>query len=205
MFSDAGFKLNTDSGRIHTDGAPSTQPSGTDGMPGGFDASTNPTGGVKEIDSWCPKYAHAKQKALERADITELLKANTSGKFSLDQMLNSPIVDADGLITTLLLPRDGFHEMCWFTIRALKNPSHRRTNTFVENEDYIDRRFGIKVFTNTSSDRNEIILDYVDLTNKHIVSNTDSSFAKTVDEDRIAITNTEHLALGYANGTFKNQ
>ena len=95
--------------------------------------------------------------------------------------------------------------MCWFTIRALKNPSHRRTNTFVENEDYIDRRFGIKVFTNTSSDRNEIILDYIDITNKHIVSNTDSSFVKTVDEDRIAITNTEHLALGYANGTFKNQ
>ena len=205
MFSDAGFKLNTESGRIYTDGAPSTQPAGNDGMPGGFDASTNPTGGVKEIDSWCPKYAHAKQKALERADITELLKANTSGKFSLDQMLNSPIVDDDGNVTTLLLPKDGFHEMCWFTIRAFKNPSHRRTNTFVENEDYIDRRFGIKVFTNNTSDRNEIILDYIDITNKHIVSNTDSSFVKTVDEDRIAITNTEHLALGYANGTFKNQ
>ncbi len=204
MFSDAGFKLNTESGRIYTDGAPSTQPSGTDGMPGGFDASTNPTGGVKEIDSWCPKYAHAKQKALERADITELLKANTTGKFALDQLINSPIVDADGLVTTLLLPKDGFHETCWFTIRAFKNPSHRRTSTFVENEDYIDRRFGIKVYSNSSSDRNEVILDYVDITNKYVVANTDSSFVKTVGEDRVAITNQEHLALGYANGTFKN-
>jgi len=205
MLDDAGFKLDTGSGRIYTNNAPSTQPSGTDGMPGGFDASTNPTGGVKEIDSWCPKYAHAKQKALERADITELLKANTTGKFSLDQLINSPIVDAAGLVTTLLLPRDGLHETCWFTIRAFKNPSHRRTNTYVENEDYIDRRFGINVYSNSNSDRNEIILDYIDITNKVGVANTDSSFSKTVDEESVAITNTEHLALGYANGTFKNQ
>ena len=202
MFDDAGFVLDTASGRVHTNGAPSTQPSGTDGMPGGFDPSTNPTGGVKEIDSWCPKYVHAKQKALERADISEQLKANTSGKFALDQMINSPIVDDDGNVTTLLVPRDGFHEMCWFTIRALKNPSHRRTSTFVENEDYIDRRFGIKVYSNSSSDRNEVILDYVDITNKDNVANTDTAF---VNKDRVAITNREHLALGYANGTFKNQ
>ena len=202
MFSDAGFILNTESGRVYTEGAPSTQPSGTDGMPGGFDASTNPEGGVKEIDKWCPRYMHAKQKALERADITELLKANTSGKFSLDQMINSPIVDDNGDVTTLLVPRDGFHEVCWFTLRAYKNPSHRRTSTFVENEDYIDRRFGIRVFTNTSSDRNEILLDYIDITNKDVVANTDTAF---VDEDRVAITNKKHLALGYANGTFTNQ
>ena len=204
MFQDAGFKLNSGTGRIYTEGAPSTQPSGTDGMPGGFDPTTNPNGGVKEIDSWCPKYAHGKQKALERADVSEMLKANTSGKFSLDQMLDAPIVDADGLVTTLLLPRDGFHELCWFTLRAYKNPSHRRHNTFVENEDFIDRRFGIKVYNNVSSDRNEILLDYVDISNKIEVSNTDTSFTKTVGDDQIAITNTEHLALGYANGTFKN-
>ena len=135
-------------------------------------------------------------------DISEQLKANTSGKFALDQMINSPIVDDDGNVTTLLVPRDGFHEMCWFTIRAFKNPSHRRTNTFVENEDYIDRRFGIKVYSNSSSDRNEVILDYVDITNKDNVANTDTAF---VNKDRVAITNREHLALGYANGTFKNQ
>ena len=205
MFNDAGFILDGNSGRIYTEGAPSTQPSGTDGTPDGFDPTTNPNGGVKEIDSWCPRYIHAKQKALERSDPSEMLKANTSGKFSLDQMINSPIVDADGLITTLLLPRDGFHEICWFTLRASKNTNHRRTpNTFVEGEDFIDRRFGIKVFTNTNSDRNEIILDYVDISNKDVVSNTDNSFTKTVGDDRVAITNTEHLALGYANGTFKN-
>ena len=202
MFSDAGFILNTESGRVYTEGAPSTQPSGTDGMPGGFDANSNPNGGVREIDRWCPKYAHAKQKALERADITELLKANTSGKFSLDQMAEAPIVDDNGDVTTLLVPRDGLHEVCWFTIRALKDPNHRRTSTFVENEDYIDRRFGIRVFTNTSSDRNEILLDYIDITNKDVVANTDTAF---VDEDRVAITNKKHLALGYANGTFTNQ
>jgi hypothetical protein len=205
MFHDAGFILDTNTGRIYTEGAPSTQPSGTDGMPGGFDPTTNPNGGVKEIDSWCPRYVHAKQKALDRADPSEQLKANTSGKFSLDQMINSPIVDADGLITTLLLPRHGFHEICWFTIRASKNPAHRRTpNTFVEGEDFIDRKFGIKVFTNTNSDRNEILLDYIDISNKDVVSNTDTSFTKTVGDDRVAITNKEHLTLGYANGTFKN-
>ena len=45
MFHDAGFKLNTTSGRVFTEGAPSTQPSGTDGMPGGFDPNNNPDGG----------------------------------------------------------------------------------------------------------------------------------------------------------------
>ena len=144
---------------------------------------------------------HAKAKALERNDVTELLKANTSGQHQLDQMLNSPMVDASENLTTLMTPREQKEETCWFNLRASKNPSHRRTNTFVENEDYIDRQFGIKVYTNMMSDRNEIILDYVDQSNKDEVANTDTAFVA----DGVSITNQQHLDNGYANGNFTNQ
>ena len=201
MFTDAGFKLNTTSGRVFTEGAPSSQPSGTDGMPGGFDPNTNPDGGVKEIDSWCPRYMHAKVKAIERNDVQELLKANTSGQHDIDQLLESPMVDENSNITTFLTPRERFQETCWFTMRAQKKKEHRRTNTFVENEDWIDRQFGINVYTNPSSDRNEIILDYVDGSNRTSVSNTDTAFV--IDGE--PVTNEQHLNTGYANGTFTNQ
>ena len=201
MFTDAGFKLNTTSGRVFTEGAPSSQPSGTDGMPGGFDPNTNPDGGVKEIDSWCPRYMHAKAKAIERNDVQELLKANTSGQHDIDQLLESPMVDENSNITTFLTPRERFQETCWFTMRAQKKKEHRRTNTFVENEDWIDRQFGINVYTNPSSDRNEIILDYVDGSNRTSVSNTDTAFV--IDGE--PVTNEQHLNTGYANGTFTNQ
>ena len=201
MFTDAGFKLNTTSGRVFTEGAPSSQPSGTDGMPGGFDPNTNPDGGVKEIDSWCPRYIHAKAKAIERNDVQELLKANTSGQHDIDQLLESPMVDENSNITTFLTPRERFQETCWFTLRAQKKKEHRRTNTFVENEDWIDRQFGINVYTNPSSDRNEIILDYIDGDNRTSVSNTDTAFVS----DGQPISNEEHLNKGYANGTFTNQ
>lgn len=201
LFTAAGFKLNSDTGRVFTEGAPSTQPSGTDGMPGGFDPNNNPNGGVREIDSWLPRSIHAKAKALERNDVTELLKANTSGQHQLDQLLNSPMVDADDNLTTLILPREQKEETCWFTMRAYKNPSHRRSSTFDEGEDVITRQFGIKVYTNSTSDRNEIILDYVDQSNKNVVANTDTAFVA----DGVPITNQQHLDNGYANGTFKNQ
>ena len=203
MFHDAGFKLNSSSGRVFTEGAPDTQPSGTDGMPGGFDPNNNPAGGVKEIDSWCPRFMHAKAKALERNDVTELLKANTSGKFELDQLLASPIVDESENITTFLTPREKFQETCWFTMRAFKKPSHRipGQNSFVEGEDVIQRQFGINVFNNTFSDRNEITLDFVDQTNKTVVANTDTAF--TIDGE--SVTNKAFLNNGYANGNFKNQ
>lgn len=201
LFREAGFKLNRDTGRVFTEGSPSTQPSGTDGMPGGFDPNTNPDGGVKEIDKWLPRSMHAKAKALERNDPTELLKANTSGQHQLDQMLNSPMVDTSDNLTTLLLPREQKEETCWFTMRAFKNPSHRRNNTFIEGEDVVTRQFGIKVYSNSSSDRNEIILDYIDQSNISEVANTDTSFVA----DGVAISNQQHLDNGYANGTFKNQ
>jgi hypothetical protein len=203
MFHDAGFKLNSSSGRVFTEGAPDTQPSGTDGTPGGFDPNNNPDGGVKEIDSWCPRFMHAKAKALERNDVTELLKANTSGKFELDQLLASPIVDENENITTFLTPREKFQETCWFTMRAFKKPSHRRPgqNSFVEGEDVIERQFGINVFNNTFSDRNEITLDFIDQTNKIVVANTDTAF--TIDGE--PVTNQAFLNDGYANGNFKNQ
>jgi len=144
---------------------------------------------------------HAKAKALERNDVQELLKANTSGQHDIDQLLESPMVDENSNITTFLTPRERFHETCWFNIRALKRRDHRRTNTFVENEDWIDRQFGINVYTNPSSDRNEIILDYIDQTNKTEVANTDTAFV--IDGE--PVTNEQHLNAGYANGNFTNQ
>ena len=170
-------------------------------MPGGFDPNNNPNGGVKEIDSWLPRAMHAKAKAIERNDVTELLKANTSGQHQLDQMLNSPMVDASENLTTLMTPREQKEETCWFTLRASKNPNHRRVITNIENEDFIDRQFGIKVYTNMMSDRNEIILDYIDPSNTPEVANTDTAFTAS----GVAITNQQHLDNGYANGSFKNQ
>ena len=111
------------------------------------------------------------------------------------------MVDVDENLTTLITPREQKEETCWFTMRAFKNPGHRRTSTFVDGEDVITRQFGIKVYTNTLSDRNEIILDYIDQSNKDQVANTDTAFVA----NGVSITNQQHLDNGYANGTFKNQ
>ena len=187
MFTDAGLILNSDTGVITASGE--------------YNAATNIDGGMKEIDNWCPRYVHAKTKALERNDVSELMKANTSGQHAIDQMLNSPMVDSSDNITTFLPIHETFHETIHFTMRAKKNPDHRRTSTFIENQDWIKRDFYIDVFNNIMSDRNEIILDYVDITNKTIVANTDTAF---IDSDGNTQTNTEHLANGYSNGVFTN-
>ena len=105
--------IDEDSGRVYTEGAPTTQPSGTDGMPGGYHPVSNPYGGMKEIDHWCPRYMHAKAKAIDRDDPTELFKANTSGQDAIDQSMASPMVDDDDDITSFLLPKDTFHETVW--------------------------------------------------------------------------------------------
>ncbi len=187
MFTDAGLILNSDTGVITASGE--------------YNAATNIDGGMKEIDHWCPRYVHAKTKALERNDPLEFFKANTSGQHALDQWLNSPMVDSSDNITTFLPIHETFHETIHFTMRAKKNPDHRRTSTFIENQDWIKRDFYIDVFNNIMSDRNEIILDYVDITNKTIVANTDTAF---IDSDGNTQTNTEHLANGYSNGVFTN-
>ena len=187
MFTAAGLTLNSGTGVITT-GAE-------------YNAATNIDGGMKEIDHWCPRYMHAKTKALERNDPAELFKANTSGQHALDQMLNSPMVDSSNNITTFLPIHQTFHETIHFTMRAQKKQAHRRTNTFVEDQDWIKRDFYIDVYNNSLSDRNEIVLDYVDITNKTIIANTDLAF---VDLDGNMQTNTEHLANGYSNGVFTN-
>ena len=106
MFTDAGLTLNSDTGVITASGE--------------YNAATNIDGGMKEIDNWCPRYVHAKTKALERNDVSELMKANTSGQHAIDQMLNSPMVDSSNNITTFLSTRETFHETIHFTLRAQK-------------------------------------------------------------------------------------
>ena len=86
-------------------------------------------------------------------------------------------------------------------MRAQKKQAHRRNNSFIEDQDWIRRDFYINVYNNSLSDRNEIILDYVDITNKTIIANTDIAFS---DSDGNLQTNTEHLANGYSNGVFTN-
>ena len=51
------------------------------------------------------------------------------------------------------------------------------------------------------SDRNEIILDYIDPSNTSEVANTDTAFVA----NGVSITNQQHLDNGYANGSFTNQ
>ena len=48
---------------------------------------------------------------------------------------------------------------------------------------------------------NEIILDYIDQSNKILVANTDTAFV--IDGE--PVTNQQHLNAGYANGNFTNQ
>jgi hypothetical protein len=187
MFTDAKLTLNSVTGSVSTGGE--------------YNAATNIDGGMKEIDHWCPRNMHAKIKALERNNPAELFKANTSGQHALDQMLASPMVDGNDNITTFLPLHETFHESIHFTMRAQKKPAHRRTSTFIEDQDWIKRDFYINVFNNSLSDRNEIILDYVDITNKTIIANTDLAFT---DLDGNLQTNTEHLANGYSNGVFTN-
>ena len=86
-------------------------------------------------------------------------------------------------------------------MRVQKKQAHRRTSTWDEGQDWIKREFYISVFHNSLSDRNEIILDYVDITNKTIIANTDLAFS---DLDGNLQTNPEHLANGYSNGVFTN-
>jgi len=187
MFTDAKLTLNSGTGSVSTGGE--------------YNAATNLDGGMKEIDHWCPRNMHAKIKALERNDPAELFKANTSGQHALDQMLASPMVDSSDNITTFLPLHETFHESIHFTMRAQKKPAHRRNDSFIEDQDWIRRDYYIKVFNNSLSDRNEIILDYVDITNKTIIANTDLAFS---DLDGNLQTNTEHLANGYSNGVFTN-
>ena len=71
------------------------------------------------------------------------------------------MVDENNDITTYLTPRERFHETCWFNIELKIQVTEDQTS-FVENQDWIIRQFGINVYSNPSSDRNEIILDYVD-------------------------------------------
>ena len=102
------------------------------------------------------------------------MNANTSGQVDLDQTLTSPMVDDSDELTTFLHPRR-LHETCWFTMRRKRIP-HRLRPSQTENEDFIDRQFGIVVYSNVTSDRNEIVLDYIDQTNTIEISNTDTHF-----------------------------
>ena len=89
MFNDAGFKLNTTSGRVFTEGAPpDTQPSGTDGMPGGFDPNNNPDGGARRLIVGVQDICMPKQRQLKEMMLRNFL-ANTSGQLDIDQLLRN--------------------------------------------------------------------------------------------------------------------
>ena len=201
MFTDAKLNLNVDTGRIYTTGAPSTQQTDSSG---GFNGVE---GGMAPIDSWCPHYMHGRATAQERNDLAEVLKANTSAFDASTQMLNSPLTDSSGDLTTYMHPREGFHQTIHFTLQAYKNNEHTSTRAVgshtADSNDYVNRDFHINVHHNMKAAKNDFIVTYpTDTDNNFEVANTDTAM-KDVEED-IFQSNNDWLANSYSNGTFSN-
>ena len=205
MFTDAGLNLNTDTGRVYTTNAPSSQP--TD-QSGGYNGVS---GGMAPIDAWCPHYMHGRTAAQVREDLTEVLKANTSGYDASVQLANSPMVDSNDNLTTFLHPRHGFHQTIHFTLQAYKNTAHTSTrsgqspggHTWTA-QDYVSRNFYINVYQNMKSVRNDFagIVYPVDTDNNYEVANTDT--AQKNNEANTFISNYDNVVQNYANGSFDN-
>ena len=198
MFTDA--KLNiADSGRVYTTGAPSIQPTSSSG---GFDGVN---GGMAPIDDWCPHYMHGRVKAQERNDPAEVLKSNTSAFDASQQMLNSPLIDGDGNLSTYMHPRHGFHQTIHFSLQAYKNTHHTtsgRSHT-ADSNDYVTRDFHINVHQNMKAAKNDFIVTYpVDSDNNFEVANTETAM-KDLEANTFQ-SNYDWLANSYSNGTFSN-
>ena len=159
------------------------------------------------IDSWCPHYMHGRATAQERNDLAEVLKANTSAFDASTQMLNSPLTDSSGDLTTYMHPREGFHQTIHFTLQAYKNNEHTSTRAVgshtADSNDYVNRDFHINVHHNMKAAKNDFIVTYpTDTDNNFEVANTDTAM-KDVEED-IFQSNNDWLANSYSNGTFSN-
>ena len=201
MFTDAKLNVDHNTGRVYTTGAPSTQQTDSSG---GFNGVE---GGMAPIDSWCPHYMHGRAKAQESNDLAEVLKANTSAFDASTQMLNSPLTDSSGDLTTYMHPREGFHQTIHFTLQAYKNNEHTSTRAVgshtADSNDYVNRDFHINVHHNMKAAKNDFIVTYpTDTDNNFEVANTDTAM-KDVEED-IFQSNNDWLANSYSNGTFSN-
>ena len=201
MFTDAKLNVDHNTGRVYTTGAPSTQQTDSSG---GFNGVE---GGMAPIDSWCPHYMHGRATAQERNDLAEVLKANTSAFDASTQMLNSPLTDSSGDLTTYMHPREGFHQTIHFTLQAYKNNEHTSTRAVgshtADSNDYVNRDFHINVHHNMKAAKNDFIVTYpTDTDNNFEVANTDTAM-KDVEED-IFQSNNDWLANSYSNGTFSN-
>ena len=201
MFTDAKLNVDHNTGRVYTTGAPSTQQTDSSG---GFNGVE---GGMAPIDSWCPHYMHGRAKAQERNDLAEVLKANTSAYDASTQLLNSPLTDSAGDLTTYMHPREGFHQTIHFTLQAYKNTAHkviRSVGAHVDDSnDYVNRDFHINVHHNMKAAKNDFIVTYpTDSNNNFEVANTDTAM-KDVEEG-IFQSNNDWLANSYSNGTFTN-
>ena len=159
------------------------------------------------IDSWCPHYMHGRATAQERNDLAEVLKANTSAFDASTQMLNSPLTDSSGDLTTYMHPREGFHQTIHFTLQAYKNNEHTSTRAVgshtADSNDYVNRDFHINVHHNMKAAKNDFIVTYpVDSDNNFEIANTETAM-KDLEANTFQ-SNNDWLVDSYSNGTFSN-
>ena len=157
--------------------------------------------GMKSLDSFMPRFNHAQNKAIEAANTSQVIKANTANFHNIYQQMAAEVVDIDENITTFRAPHEHLHDEIRFTMRAVKNDRHRLSGHVFDSKDYIDRDFYISSYANMMSARNDYYTIYSDPANDLEIGNTQSAFS---DADQNKVTNREFLALNYANGQFKN-
>jgi hypothetical protein len=157
--------------------------------------------GMKSLDSFMPRFNHAQNKAIEAANTSQVIKANTANFHNIYQQMAAEVVDIDENITTFRAPHEHLHDEIRFTMRAVKNDRHRLSGHVFDSKDYIDQDFFISLYANMMSARNDYYTIYSDPDNDLLVGNTQSAFS---DADGNKVTNREFLAQNYANGQFKN-
>ena len=144
--------------------------------------------------------------------------ANSSAHFMLEKQNNTPMVSGESIIA-FVGPEDGFHIPVWSSIKAFKKTSHLGSGHTVDANDYKYQDFCIKVYKSLAADRDDVVGVYSDPDNESepvdantaytYVSGTqiEGQFANgdnIVTEINTPVTNSQHLANTYANGSVRH-
>ena len=143
---------------------------------------------------------------------------NSSAHFMLEKQNNTPMVSGESIIA-FVGPEDGFHIPVWSSIKASKKTSHLGSGHTVDANDYKYQDFCIKVYKSLVADRDDFVGVYSDPDNESepvdantaytYVSGTqiEGQFANgdnIVTEINTPVTNSQHLANTYANGSVRH-
>ena len=143
---------------------------------------------------------------------------NSSAHFMLEKQNNTPIVSGTSIIA-YVGPDEGFHIPVWSSIKASKKTSHLGSGHTTDTNDYKYQDFCIKVYKSLNADRDDFITVYSDPDNESepIDANTaytyvsgtqiEGQFANgdnIVTDINTPVTNSQHLANTYANGSVRH-